>query len=69
VTLDDEGVVTFLQHCAAVGAPVFVHPWDLPDSPRLRRWMAQWLVGMPAETHLLDPGLGVVAPTGRVAQG
>ena len=50
--LDDEGVVTFLQHCAAVGAPVFVHPWDLPDSPRLRRWMAQWLVGMPAETHL-----------------
>ena len=50
--LDDAGVVTFLQHCAAVGAPVFVHPWDLPDSPRLRRWMAQWLVGMPAETHL-----------------
>ena len=35
-----------------MGAPVFVHPWDLPDSPRLRRWMAQWLVGMPAETHL-----------------
>jgi aminocarboxymuconate-semialdehyde decarboxylase len=35
-----------------VGAPVFVHPWDLPHSPRLRRWMAQWLVGMPAETHL-----------------
>ena len=52
--LDDEGVVTFLQHCAAVGAPVFVHPWDLPDSPRLRRWMAQWLVGMPAETHLIQ---------------
>jgi aminocarboxymuconate-semialdehyde decarboxylase len=50
--LDDAGVVTFLQHCAAVGAPVFVHPWDLPDSPRLRRWMAQWLVGMPGETHL-----------------
>jgi aminocarboxymuconate-semialdehyde decarboxylase len=50
--LDDEGVVVFLQHCAAVRAPVFVHPWDLPDSPRLRRWMAQWLVGMPAETHL-----------------
>jgi len=50
--LDDEGAVTFLQHCAGVGAPVFVHPWDLPDSPRLRRWMAQWLVGMPAETHL-----------------
>jgi aminocarboxymuconate-semialdehyde decarboxylase len=50
--LDAVGVVTFLQHAAASGAPVFVHPWDLPASPRLDRWMAQWLVGMPAETHL-----------------
>jgi aminocarboxymuconate-semialdehyde decarboxylase len=50
--LDDEGVVTFLQHSAEVGAPVFVHPWDMPSSPRLNRWMAQWLAGMPAETHL-----------------
>ena len=50
--LDDEGVVTFLQHCAFVDAPVFVHPWDMPESPRLDRWMARWLVGMPAETHL-----------------
>ncbi|GAA0820647.1 amidohydrolase family protein [Streptosporangium amethystogenes subsp. fukuiense] len=50
--LDDEGVVQFLQHCAAVGAPVFVHPWDMAGGPRLERWMAQWLVGMPAETHL-----------------
>ncbi|MFB6398310.1 amidohydrolase family protein [Polymorphospora lycopeni] len=50
--LDDEGVVTFLQHCASVGAPVFVHPWDMPGGPRLDRWMARWLTGMPAETHL-----------------
>ena len=50
--LDDEGVVTFLQHCAHVGAPVFVHPWDMPTGPRLERWMARWLTGMPAETHL-----------------
>jgi aminocarboxymuconate-semialdehyde decarboxylase len=50
--LDDEGVVTFLQHCAHVGAPVFVHPWDMPNGPRLDRWMARWLAGMPAETHL-----------------
>ncbi|GII95709.1 amidohydrolase family protein [Sinosporangium siamense] len=50
--LDAEGVVQFLQHCAEVGAPVFVHPWDMPDGPRLDRWMARWLVGMPAETHL-----------------
>lgn len=50
--LDDEGIVTFLQHCAGRGIPVFVHPWDMPTSPRLDRWMARWLTGMPAETHL-----------------
>ena len=50
--LDDAGIVTFLQHCADRGAPVFVHPWDMPSSPRLNRWMARWLTGMPAETHL-----------------
>ena len=50
--LDDAGIVTFLQHCAGLGVPVFVHPWDMPESPRLNRWMARWLTGMPAETHL-----------------
>jgi aminocarboxymuconate-semialdehyde decarboxylase len=50
--LDDAGVVTFLQHAASLGAPVFVHPWDMPSSPRVERWMARWLTGMPAETHL-----------------
>jgi aminocarboxymuconate-semialdehyde decarboxylase len=50
--LDDPGTVTFLQHAAALGAPVFVHPWDMPGGPRLDRWMARWLTGMPAETHL-----------------
>ena len=50
--LDDPGVVQFLQHCAATGAPVLVHPWDMPSAPRLNRWMARWLTGMPAETHL-----------------
>ncbi|MEI6363063.1 MAG: amidohydrolase family protein [Actinomycetes bacterium] len=50
--LDDDGIVTFLQHCAATSVPVFVHPWDMTSSPRLDRWMSQWLVSMPAETHL-----------------
>ena len=50
--LDDAGIVTFLQHCAALDVPVFVHPWDMPSAPRLDRWMAQWLTGMPADTHL-----------------
>lgn len=50
--LDHAGVVTFLQHCRDLDVPVFVHPWDMPHAPRLDRWMAQWLTGMPAETHL-----------------
>ena len=50
--LDSGGIVEFLTHCADSGVPVFVHPWDMPSSPRLERWMAKWLVGMPAETHL-----------------
>ena len=50
--LDDPGTIEFLQHCATVGAPVFVHPWDMTPSARTSRWMAEWLVGMPAETHL-----------------
>ncbi len=50
--LDDDGIVAFLNHCAEVGAPVLVHPWDMPGGPRLDRWMSRWLAGMPAETHL-----------------
>jgi aminocarboxymuconate-semialdehyde decarboxylase len=50
--LDDAGIVAFLKHCAVVGAPVLVHPWDMPGGPRLDRWMARWLTGMPGETHL-----------------
>jgi aminocarboxymuconate-semialdehyde decarboxylase len=50
--LDDPGIVEFLHHCASTGTPVFVHPWDMASGPRLNRWMAQWLTGMPAETHL-----------------
>ena len=61
--LDDEGIVTFLQDAApSVGAPVFVHPvGDMPTSPRLRRWMAQWLTGMPAETHLSILGMSFLS--------
>jgi aminocarboxymuconate-semialdehyde decarboxylase len=71
--LDHEGVVTFLQHCAGRGIPVFVHPWDMASSPRLDRWMARWLAGMPAETHLsiiamiLGGVFDRVPPTLRVA--
>ena len=50
--LDDGGLVTFLEHCASLGAPVFVHPWDMLGGCRLEEWMLRWTVAMPAETQL-----------------
>lgn len=50
--LDDEGIMTVLQHCAAEDAAVLVHPWDMATTPRNQRYMLQWLVDMPAETQL-----------------
>jgi len=50
--LDDEGLVTFLQHCASENIPVLVHPWDMLGRDRMPKYMLQWLVAMPAETQL-----------------
>jgi aminocarboxymuconate-semialdehyde decarboxylase len=50
--LDDPGLVRFLHHCADEDIPVFVHPWDMMAGERMPKYMLQWLVGMPAETHL-----------------
>lgn len=50
--LDDEGIITFLQHCASEGAAVLVHPWDMMAPDRMKKYMMPWLVGMPAETQL-----------------
>ena len=50
--LDDEAILTFLAHCAAEGALVLVHPWDMLGGARTARWMLGWTVAMPAETHL-----------------
>jgi len=50
--LDDEGMITFLSHCADVGASVLVHPWDMMAQERMPKYMLPWLVAMPAETQL-----------------
>ncbi|NQY63140.1 MAG: amidohydrolase [Alteromonadaceae bacterium] len=50
--MDDEGVLTFLEHCASENIPVFVHPWDMMASDRTKDYMMGWTVGMPAETQL-----------------
>ena len=50
--LDDAGIVTFLHHCADVGAAVLVHPWEMFGQDRMHKYMMPWTVGMPAETQL-----------------
>ena len=50
--LDDEALVQFLIFCANEEIPVLVHPWDMMAPERMSKYMLQWLVGMPAETHL-----------------
>lgn len=50
--MDDEGMITFLQHCAEQGAAVLAHPWDMMGGNRMKKYMLPWLVAMPAETHL-----------------
>jgi aminocarboxymuconate-semialdehyde decarboxylase len=50
--LNDAGIITFLQHCAALGAAVFVHPWDMMAQERMPKYQLPWLVSMPAETQL-----------------
>jgi len=50
--LDDEGILTFLHHCADQGAAVLVHPWDMLAPQRMPKYMMPWTVGMPAETQL-----------------
>ncbi len=50
--LDDESLVQFLIFCANANIPVLVHPWDMMAPERMSQYMLQWLVGMPAETHL-----------------
>ena len=50
--LDDDGLVAFLQHCAAENAAVLVHPWDMMGGDRVAKYMMAWTVAMPAETQL-----------------
>ena len=50
--VDDPGIITFLHHCADIGAPVLVHPWDMMAHDRMPKYMMPWTVAMPAETQL-----------------
>lgn len=48
--LNDARVVGVLAAAEAMGACVFVHPWDMMGSANMGRYWLPWLVGMPAES-------------------
>lgn len=50
--LNEPEVFDLLQAAEALGAAVFVHPWDMLGKERTSKFWLPWLVGMPAETAL-----------------
>jgi aminocarboxymuconate-semialdehyde decarboxylase len=50
--LDAPELFPVFEAAAALGACVFVHPWDMMAKEKMPRYWLPWLVGMPAETAL-----------------
>lgn len=50
--LNEPEIVAVLEAAEALGAAVFVHPWDVLANERMKRYWLSWLVGMPAETAI-----------------
>ena len=48
--LDAPEVFEVLQAAEALGAAVFIHPWDMIGKDQMPKYWLPWLVGMPAET-------------------
>ena len=48
--LDEPALFGVFEAAAALGAAVFVHPWEMLGRERMSRYWLGWLVGMPAET-------------------
>ena len=50
--LDQPALFPVFEAAEALGAAVFVHPWDMMAKERMSKYWLGWLVGMPAETAL-----------------
>ena len=50
--LNDSELYPFYETCEQTGAALFVHPWDMMGTDKMRKYWLPWLVGMPAETSL-----------------
>ncbi len=52
LNLNEPELFGIFEACQALGAAVFVHPWDMVGKERMQKYWLPWLVGMPAETAL-----------------
>jgi aminocarboxymuconate-semialdehyde decarboxylase len=50
--LDDPELFPLFEAAEALGAAIFVHPWDMLAPERMTRYWLPWLVGMPVETTI-----------------
>lgn len=50
--LSDPHLFPVFQAAEALGAAIFVHPWDMMGKEKMDKYWLPWLVGMPAETSL-----------------
>ena len=48
--LDKAELFEVFEAAEALGAAVFVHPWDMMGQDQMPKYWLPWLVGMPAET-------------------
>jgi len=48
--LEEAALFPVFERAAALGAAVFVHPWDMMGAAQMPKYWLPWLVGMPAET-------------------
>jgi aminocarboxymuconate-semialdehyde decarboxylase len=50
--LSDAALAPFFAAAEALGAALFVHPWDMIGQDRMAKYWLPWLVGMPMEVSL-----------------
>lgn len=50
--LDSPSLLPIFEAAEALGAALFVHPWEMCGRDRMKKYWTPWLVGMPAETSL-----------------
>lgn len=50
--LDAPSLFPIFEAAEALGACIFVHPWQMIGMDRMEKYWMPWLVGMPAETTL-----------------